>query len=116
MKVTLPGRFMTTRIGKTIRIKPRRRMSFAHGFGLMATCSALLMIATGCFPIRHGGKTYHVILGAGVIRVSQTNEVTVVKATSLGVYAGDGRVNIGVSSIYSARVPTNANLILEVTK
>ncbi len=76
-------------------------------------CITLLLL-TGCVPIRHAGKTYYVILGAGVIRVSQTNEITVVKATSVGVYAGDGRINIGVSSVYCARVPTNAQVVLEV--
>lgn len=79
----------------------------------IAACIALLLL-TGCVPIRHAGKTYYIILGAGVIRVSQTNEITVVKATSVGVYAGDGRLNIGASSVYSARVPTNAQTVLEI--
>lgn len=74
----------------------------------------ILVLLTGCVPIRHAGKTYYVILGAGVIRVSQTNAVTVVKATSLGVYAGDGQFDVGASSVYSARVPTNAQVVLEV--
>jgi hypothetical protein len=78
-------------------------------------CLVIVLLA-GCVPIRHGGKTYYVILGAGVVRVSRTNDVTVVKATSLGIYAGDGRFNVGASSIYAARVPTNANVVLEVTK
>jgi len=74
----------------------------------------ILVLFTGCVPIWHNGKTYYAIVGLGVIRVSQTNSVTVVKATSLGVYAGDGRVNIGASSVYCARVPTNAQVVLEV--
>lgn len=78
-------------------------------------CLVLVLMA-GCIPVRRNGKTYYVVIGAGIVRVSQTNEVTVVKATTVGVYAGDGRLNIGASSIYSARVPTNANVILEVTK
>jgi hypothetical protein len=81
----------------------------------MVTCFALLT-TTGCVPIQRNGAKYYVILGAGVIRVTQTNQVTVVKADSLGLYAGDGRMNFGYSSIYSARVPTNANVLLEVTK
>ena len=74
----------------------------------------ILALMTGCVPIRHAGKTYYAILGVGVIRVSQTNDVTVVKATSLGVYVGDGRVDVGLSSVYQARVPTNAQVVLEV--
>jgi hypothetical protein len=74
----------------------------------------LLVLLTGCVPIRHNGKTYYVVVGAGVIRVSQTNDVTVVRARSLGFYAGDGHANIGLSSVYVARVPTNANVVLDI--
>jgi hypothetical protein len=76
----------------------------------------LSLALVGCVPIRHNGKTYHLVLGFGIVRVSQTNEITVVKTTALGAYAGDGRFNLGWSSIYCARVPTNANAILEITK
>ena len=70
----------------------------------------------GCIPIRQGGKTYYVILGAGVIRVSQTNEVKVVNADAFGIFAGDGHFTVGMANVYTARVPTNAQVILEVTK
>jgi hypothetical protein len=73
-----------------------------------------LCLVTGCVPITRNGKTYHLVLGVGVIRVSQTNEVTVVRANSLGIYGGDGRFNVGLSSVYSAHIPTNANVVLEV--
>ena len=78
------------------------------------TLCLLLVLLTGCVPIRHNGKTYYVIVGAGIIRVSQTNAVTIVRARSLGLYAGDGQANLGLSSIYSARVPTNANVVLDI--
>lgn len=90
-------------------------MSSRRGLGWTVMLLALLM-TTGCVPIRHDGAKYYLILGAGVVRVTQTNQVTVVKAESLGLYAGDGRANFGYSSIYSARVPTNASVLLEVTK
>lgn len=80
----------------------------------MAMC--LVLLTVGCVPIHRNGATYYVILGAGVMRVTQTNQVSVVKAETLGIYAGDGRVNVGLSAVYSARIPTNANVILEVTK
>ena len=69
-------------------------------------------LITGCVPLGH--KSY-IILGVGVFHVEQpTNQVTVVRAKSLGVYVGDGRLNAGWSSIYSAHVPTNAEVILEI--
>jgi hypothetical protein len=74
----------------------------------------ILVALTGCVPVRIKGKTIHVVLGFGIFAVSQTNRVTVVNATSVGLYAGDGRVNIGISKLYSARVPTNANVVLEI--
>lgn len=76
-------------------------------------CLAALLM-TGCVPVRYHGQTYHLVVGLGVFHVEQTNEVTVVRAKSLGVYAGDGRANLGFSSIYSAHVPTNANVILDI--
>lgn len=83
----------------------------------MRFCAAIIaLLLVGCVPIHRDGKTYHLVIGLGVVRVSETNQVTVVKASTLGLYAGDGRLNLGASSIYSARVPTNANVVLEVTK
>lgn len=80
----------------------------------LALCAVFLM--TGCIPFERNGSKYYLVLGAGMFRVTQTNQVSVVKAETLGVYAGDGRVNVGLSTVYSARVPTNANVLLEVTK
>lgn len=76
----------------------------------------LLILLSGCVPIHHNGKTYHLVIGLGVVRTSETNGITVVKASSAGVYAGDGHFSLGLSSIYTARVPTNANAVLEITK
>jgi hypothetical protein len=74
------------------------------------------VLAAGCVPIRKGDCTYYVIIGAGMVGVRQTNDVTVVKSTALGLYTGDGRTALGVASVYSARVPTNSEIILEVTR
>lgn len=75
-----------------------------------------LLVQTGCVPFHYHGQSYHLILGAGLIRVSDTNQVTVVKSQSLGLYVGDGRANLGLSQVYQAKVPTNANVLIEITK
>ena len=72
---------------------------------------ALLLALTGCVPL--GNKT-HLVLGFGVFRVQDTNQVTVVRANTLGVHAGAGRLNVGLSSVMTASVPTNSNTILEI--
>lgn len=72
-----------------------------------------LMLLTGCVPL---GRNTHLVLGIGVFRVANTNDVKVVKADTLGIHAGDGRLNLGLSSVMTANVPTNSNTILEIRK
>jgi hypothetical protein len=74
----------------------------------------LVVVLTGCVPLAYHGKTYHLVLGVGVFHVEQSNQVTVVTAKTFGLYAGDSRLNLGLASIYSARVPTNVNVLLEI--
>lgn len=74
------------------------------------------LLFAGCVPFHYHGQSYTLILGAGLVRVSNTNQVTVVKSEALGLYVGDGRANLGLSQVYQAKVPTNANVIIEVTK
>lgn len=76
--------------------------------------SLLAVVFTGCVPLTYHGQTYHLVLGVGVFHVEQTNQVTVVRSKALGLYAGDGRASLGMVSIYSACVPTNANVLLEI--
>ena len=71
----------------------------------------ILLALTGCVPL---GKSTHLVLGLGVFRVNNTNQVTVVKASTLGVYAGSGRLNAGLSSVVTAHIPINSNTILEI--
>ncbi len=75
----------------------------------------LAFALTGCVPVTYHGQTYHLVIGVGVFHVEHpTNDVSVVRSKALGFYAGDGRASLGVVSIYSACVPTNANVLLEV--
>jgi hypothetical protein len=73
----------------------------------------LLVLLTGCVPL---GRNTHLVLGLGVFRVQQTNEVKVVKVDALGIHAGDGRFNLGLSSVMTANIPTNSNTVLEIKK
>jgi len=82
------------------------------GVGRMKKLLPLVLLAlTGCVPL---GKSTHLVLGLGVFRVNNTNQVTVVKANTLGVYAGSGRLNAGLSSVVTAHIPINSNTILEI--
>ena len=89
-------------------VSPAMKSFWSHK-NLLSVLAVLFV--SGCVPV---GKNTHIILGLGLFHVEQTNEVTVVRAKSLGLYAGDGRLNAGMSSIYSAHVPTNAEVILEI--
>jgi hypothetical protein len=73
----------------------------------------LLLALAGCVPL---GRNTHLVLGVGVFRVNNTNQVTVVKADTLGVHAGDGRLNLGLSSVMTASIPTNSNTVLEIKR
>jgi len=73
-------------------------------------------LLAGCVPIHHGDKDYQVILGFGIVGVERTNLATVVRTHSLRIHAGDGRVNLGLSSVMTTSIPTNSNVIIEIKK
>lgn len=78
----------------------------------MRLAVAILGVAlTGCVPV---GRNTHLVLGVGVFRTSQTNQVKVVKASTLGMHLGDRRVNLGASTVTLVDIPTNSNVILEL--
>lgn len=69
------------------------------------------VVLTGCVPV---GRNTHLVLGLGVFRVDQTNRVTVVKASTLGMHLGDRRMNVGMSTVTVVDILTNSNTILEL--
>lgn len=75
--------------------------------------AAVLPVLAGCAYTKDG-VTHHVIIGFGVVTVQSTNAATVVKAHSLGVYAGPHSLNLGWSAVTSADIPTNSNVLIEI--
>ena len=74
---------------------------------------ALLLALTGCVPL---SRDTHLVLGIGVFRVQHTNQVTVLRADTIGLHAGDRRLNLGLSQVMIADIPTNSNTILEIKR
>lgn len=75
----------------------------------------ILFTLTGCIPFQEQGKKCHLVLGIGIFQTETTNEVHIVRVSQFGAYVGDGRFSLGFSELYSASVPTNANVVLEIS-
>jgi hypothetical protein len=77
----------------------------------------LLTAFSGCAITDKSGTTHHVIVGFGVVSVSQTNTVArVVRTTAIGLSAasGPGSCFVGYGSGVTVSVCTNANMLIEV--
>jgi hypothetical protein len=68
-------------------------------------------LLTSCVPL---GRGTLLIVGVGVVRVERTNQVQVVRSSALGLNAGPGNFQLGISSTLTARVPTNSQTVLEL--
>jgi hypothetical protein len=69
-----------------------------------------VMLLSGC-AVKNG--RWYPIVGFGWVVVN-TNQPTVVTTKALGFNAGNGQVCIGLSSLSTVKVPTNANVIIEL--
>lgn len=79
----------------------------------MKTLLPALMLLSGC-TINRNGVVHHVIIGFGIVSVQSTNQATIVKAKSLGVYAGPRNLTLGLSAVTVADIPTNSNVLIEI--
>ena len=86
--------------------------------------AVLIIVCTGCIPLRTKDSTHHVVLGIGVVSIPRSSSIVpeeeprVVKAQYLGVLVGDqpgARLGIGYGNSISTIVPTNRNVIIEVS-
>ena len=71
---------------------------------------ALAVLLSGCAV--KGGRCYPII-GIGWVVVN-TNQPTVVVSRSLGLNTSPGQLTIGLASYTTIRVPTNANVIIDL--
>lgn len=76
--------------------------------------SALIALLLLCGCACKGGRAYPII-GFGWVTVS-TNEPVIVSTTALGLIAGSGQMNLGLSSSTVITVATNANVIIDLRK
>lgn len=79
---------------------------------LLSLC-LLVVVMAGCSTT---GNRTHLVLGLGLFRVQSTNQVTVVKTSTLGLHAGGGRLNVGLSRGMTVSIPTNSDTILEIKR
>lgn len=79
-----------------------------------------LLVCAGCIPVRTRDSTHQLVIGIGVVSTPRApaDEPRVVKTQYLGLLAGQepaARFGIGYGSSLSLVVPTNRNVVLEVS-
>jgi len=83
----------------------------------LATLSAALLLCGCAYTNRNGVKT-HVIVGFGVVRSPNTNEISgnVINVKSVGLYTGGRTLSLGYMNQTRVEIQTNANVTLEIKK
>lgn len=78
----------------------------------------IVVVASGCIPVRTGDTLHYVIIGAGVVSVSDTNRnvARVSTATSVGIMATERGVKIGYGAESVVAIKTNENVSVEVER
>ena len=79
-----------------------------------------LLLCAGCIPIRTSDSTHQLVIGIGIVSTPRqpVDEPVVVKTQYLGIMAGEQpatRLGIGYGSTISTVVPTNRNVVIEVS-
>ena len=84
---------------------------------LLATLSAALLLCGCAYTDRNGVKS-HVIIGFGIVRSGNTNEVggTVLNVKAVGLYTGGRTLSLGYVNQTRVEIQTNANVVLEIKK
>lgn len=77
-----------------------------------------LLLGSGCVPIKRGGTTHYLILGAGIVSVSNTNKevAQVSRANAIGVMASERGMKLGYGAESTVSIKTNENVVIEVRK
>lgn len=76
----------------------------------------LLLLGSGCVPIRQNGTTHYLVIGFGVVSVNNTNRevAQVIRANALGVMVSNRGMTAGYSATTSVSIKTNENVLIEV--
>lgn len=79
-----------------------------------------LLLCTGCIPIRTRDSTHQLVIGIGIVSTPRqpVDEPVVIKTQYLGVLAGQepaARFGLGYGSSISTVIPTNRNVVVEVS-
>jgi len=77
---------------------------------------SVLLLVSGCVPLRQGGTTHYLVLGIGVVSVNRTNQAVaeVTRANALGVMASRRGLTVGYAAETSVGIKTNENVVIEV--
>jgi hypothetical protein len=83
----------------------------------MATLLTATMLC-GCSHTDKSGVRTHLIIGFGLVRVSNTNEAagSVISVKALGLHAGNGNATVGWVNQTCVAIKTNSNVLLEIKR
>lgn len=85
---------------------------------LVSLLASVLFLGSGCVPFRSKGTTHYLVLGIGVVSVSNTNKevAQVSRANAIGLLASERGVKLGYGAESTVSIKTNENVIVEVRK
>ena len=78
---------------------------------------AAMLFMGGCIPIHTNGTTHYLVIGIGVVSVSNTNQyaASITKENVLGGYVSKDGGGIGYKSKQQIMVNTNADMSIETS-
>lgn len=87
-------------------------------YGLTVLVLVLIIVSSGCVPIRGKGTTHYLVFGIGVVSVGSTNRevADVSRANTVGFLASKNGVKLGYASELTIAVKTNENVVVEASK
>ena len=76
----------------------------------------IALLICGCVPIRTNGTTHYIVIGIGIVSVSNTNQyaASITSETAIGAYVSEDGGGIGYKSKQQIMVSTNADMTIEV--
>ena|ERR1035437_7947547 len=77
----------------------------------------ITLLICGCVPIRTNGTTHYLVIGIGVVSVSNTNQyaASITTENVLGGYISESGGSIGYKSKQQIMVSTNTDMIIEMS-
>jgi len=82
---------------------------------LLAALATTLLLCGCVYTDRNGGRT-HIIVGFGIMRCGNTNEIAgaVLNVKAVGLYTGGRTLGLGYLNQTRVEIQTNANVIVEL--